>query len=83
MTTEALKLDAYIRVSRVGGRSGESFISPGVQREQIEGWAKAHAALVTWHEPELDASGGTTARSSAASSTPASPPSSSSLAPSS
>jgi DNA invertase Pin-like site-specific DNA recombinase len=62
MTTEALKLDAYIRVSRVGGRSGESFISPSVQREQIEAWAKSHGALVTWHEPELDASGGTMKR---------------------
>ena len=29
-----MRLDGYVRVSRVGGRSGESFISPEVQREQ-------------------------------------------------
>lgn len=31
-----LRLDGYIRVSRVGGGVGESFISPEVQRERIE-----------------------------------------------
>ena len=57
-----LKLDAYIRVSKVAGRAGDSFISPGVQRERIESWAQAHGAIVTWHEPELDVSGGTMKR---------------------
>lgn len=60
--TVALKLDAYIRVSKVAGRSGDSFISPGVQRERIDAWAQVHGAIVTWHEPELDVSGGTMTR---------------------
>jgi site-specific DNA recombinase len=55
--TANLKLDAYIRVSKVAGRAGDSFISPGVQRERIESWAQAHDAVVTWHESELDVSG--------------------------
>ncbi len=58
MTTENLRLDAYIRVSKVGGRQGDSFISPTVQRERIEAWAQMHSADLTWHEPELDVSGG-------------------------
>jgi DNA invertase Pin-like site-specific DNA recombinase len=37
-----LVLDAYIRVSQVGDREGERFISPTVQREQIEGWIRNH-----------------------------------------
>lgn len=42
---EPLKLPAgspvagYIRVSRIGGRSGEGFISPDVQREEIDKYA--------------------------------------------
>jgi site-specific DNA recombinase len=62
MTGKDLKLDAYVRVSKVGGRSGSSFISPEVQREQIERWAKAHGHTLTWHEPELDVSGGSMSR---------------------
>jgi site-specific DNA recombinase len=62
VTTNALHLDAYIRVSKVRGRSGESFISPTVQREQIESWARAHGHTLSWHEPELDVSGGTMKR---------------------
>jgi site-specific DNA recombinase len=61
MTTD-LKLDAYIRVSKVAGRAGDSFISPTIQRERIESWAQAHGTNVTWHEPEMDASGGTMSR---------------------
>jgi DNA invertase Pin-like site-specific DNA recombinase len=57
-----LALGAYIRVSRVAGRSGESFISPTIQRERIEAWAQLNGAEVTWHEPELDVSGGTMRR---------------------
>jgi DNA invertase Pin-like site-specific DNA recombinase len=57
-----LKLDAYIRVSKIGGREGESFISPTVQRERIESWAQAQGHTLTWHEPELDVSGGTMSR---------------------
>jgi site-specific DNA recombinase len=58
----ALRLDAYIRVSKVAGRSGDSFISPAVQHSQIERWAEAHGYALTWHEPELDVSGGTMRR---------------------
>ena len=57
-----LRLDGYIRVSRVGGRVGESFISPEVQREQIETWARLmNAQIIGWHT-DLDQSGGTMAR---------------------
>jgi DNA invertase Pin-like site-specific DNA recombinase len=62
MTPSALNLDAYVRVSKVRGRSGASFISPDVQREQIERWAKAHGHMLNWHEPELDVSGGSMSR---------------------
>jgi site-specific DNA recombinase len=52
------RMDGYIRVSRVAGRAGESFISPKVQREQIEGWAKLRGVeIAAWHE-DLDQSGG-------------------------
>jgi hypothetical protein len=43
MTPENLRLDAHIRVSKVAGRQGESFISPSVQRERIEAWAQLHS----------------------------------------
>lgn len=53
----AMRLDGYIRVSRVSGRSGDSFISPEVQRERIEGIAAAGGhEIVEWHE-DLDQSG--------------------------
>src|SRR6188472_1596163 len=49
--------DGYIRVSRRGGRGGESFISPAVQRERIQRWAHAHdVEIVRWWE-EIDQSG--------------------------
>jgi len=52
-----MELDGYIRVSRVQGRSGESFISPQVQRDQIERWAGLKGATIgTWHT-DLDQSG--------------------------
>lgn len=47
----------YVRVSRVGGREGDSFISPGVQRERVEAWAKAGGhEIIAWHE-DLDEPG--------------------------
>lgn len=53
-----MKLDGYIRVSHVGGREGESFISPEVQREKIAGWAKLRGVTIAaWHT-DLDQSGG-------------------------
>jgi DNA invertase Pin-like site-specific DNA recombinase len=54
----AQPLDAYIRVSAVKGRAGESFISPTVQRDRIEAWAALHDRRLVWHEPELDVTGG-------------------------
>lgn len=51
-------VDGYVRVSQVGARSGERFISPGVQREQIEYWAHLRGALVGHVFEELDESGG-------------------------
>jgi DNA invertase Pin-like site-specific DNA recombinase len=51
--------DGYVRVSRVGGRNGESFISPTEQRAAIEEWARrSKVEIVEWHE-DLDQSGGT------------------------
>src|SRR5689334_23230232 len=53
---------AYVRVSRVAGRDGDSFISPTLQRESIEGLAAREGfEVVEWLE-ELDASGGDAAR---------------------
>src|SRR5690348_4805918 len=50
--------DGCIRVSRVAGRDGESFISPEVQREQIKASGKLRGVEVAaWHE-DLDQSGG-------------------------
>jgi site-specific DNA recombinase len=50
-------LDGYVRVSRVAGREGESFIAPEVQRRKIEEWARLHEVeVVRWWE-ELDQSG--------------------------
>jgi site-specific DNA recombinase len=57
-----VKLDGYIRVSRVAGREGDSFISPKLQREQIEAYATARGFEVDqWHE-DRDVSGGTIER---------------------
>jgi DNA invertase Pin-like site-specific DNA recombinase len=51
------KVDGYVRVSRVAGREGESFISPEVQRKKIQAWAELHGVeVVHWWE-ELDQSG--------------------------
>lgn len=52
-----MKLDGYIRVSRVAGRSGDSFISPGEQKERVKAWAKGQGHRITkWHE-DLDQPG--------------------------
>lgn len=50
-------LDGYIRVSQVGTRGGERFISPAVQREQIVDWIELHGATVGEIFEELDESG--------------------------
>lgn len=52
-----LRVDAYIRVSKVRGRSGESFISPSEQKHAIETWAKRAGYEVAEVFEELDESG--------------------------
>lgn len=52
------RFDGYIRVSRVKGREGDTFISPTLQRSQIEQWAALRGVEIAgWHE-DLDVSGG-------------------------
>jgi DNA invertase Pin-like site-specific DNA recombinase len=54
-----LPVDGYIRVSRVGDRAGESYISPDVQRHALEAWATERGVELVLHEPEENVSGGT------------------------
>jgi site-specific DNA recombinase len=57
-----MKVDGYTRVSRVGGREGETFISPTLQRESIAAWAHANKyELAAIHE-DLDQPGSTLER---------------------
>ena len=58
----AVKAVGYVRVSRVGGREGDSFISPELQREQIAAVAGREVLRVVEVLEELDASGGDAAR---------------------
>ncbi len=52
-------MDGYVRVSRVAGREGDSYISPTVQREAIAKWASYKGVTIAaWHVDE-DWSGGT------------------------
>jgi DNA invertase Pin-like site-specific DNA recombinase len=50
-------MDGYIRVSRVGGRTGDSYISPKVQRDKITGWTKLHDVTLGQIVVEEDVSG--------------------------
>jgi site-specific DNA recombinase len=52
-------VDGYIRVSRVGDRSGESYISPELQRRALEAWGAERDIEVVLHEPEENVSGAT------------------------
>lgn len=52
-----MRLDAYIRVSKVNGRAGESFISPDVQREQIAAAVTLLGARIICEHVDLDQSG--------------------------
>lgn len=53
------RIDGYIRVSRVAGREGASYQSPGNQRTAIERWsAYREVPIDAWHIDE-DQSGGT------------------------
>jgi site-specific DNA recombinase len=51
--------DGYIRVSRVGDRSGESYISPATQEKAIRDWAQRRVERVELNPPEENVSGGT------------------------
>ncbi|MDQ3146024.1 MAG: IS630 family transposase [Actinomycetota bacterium] len=53
----AFEVDGYIRVSHVGHRQAPRFVSPHVQREQIESWASACNAQVLSLVEDLDQSG--------------------------
>ncbi len=53
----SLIVDGYVRVSHVGERSGERFISPAVQRQQIEAWARSRGFMLGQVFEELDESG--------------------------
>lgn len=58
--SEPRPVGGYIRVSRVGGRTGEGYISPDEQREGIDAYAKqlnAHVPDDAWFKDE-DYSGG-------------------------
>jgi DNA invertase Pin-like site-specific DNA recombinase len=57
-----MKLDGYVRVSRVAGRGGDTFISPTVQRERLEAWCHAHGHELARVNEELDVSGAATVR---------------------
>ena len=50
-------MDAYIRVSRVGDREGEAYRAPGIQRDEIERWAKNNGVEVGKVVQEDDVSG--------------------------
>jgi site-specific DNA recombinase len=52
-----MRLAGYIRVSKVGGREGDAFISPGVQRERIEAWVEAHGHSLVDTLTDLDEPG--------------------------
>lgn len=53
-----MNVDGYIRVSRVGGRAGDGYISPDIQRERIQAYATELGATISeWHTDE-DYSGG-------------------------
>jgi site-specific DNA recombinase len=55
-----LRLDGYVRVSRVGGRDHtDGFISPDIQERAIRDWAGRNGAHITVQPHELNVSGGT------------------------
>lgn len=55
----ALPVDSYIRVSRVGDRSGETYISPDVQAKANAATAKRLGLTLRTNPPEENESGGT------------------------
>lgn len=58
MSEAAKPVAGYIRVSRIGDRTGESYQTVEVQKKTIEQWAKAKDLRVVFFEPEENVSGG-------------------------
>jgi DNA invertase Pin-like site-specific DNA recombinase len=52
-----MRVDGYVRVSKVDGRRGPSFISPKAQREEIEKWTGFRQAELLEVHVDLDQSG--------------------------
>jgi DNA invertase Pin-like site-specific DNA recombinase len=52
-------VDGYIGISRVGDRSGESYISPDVQRRALEAWAAERGVDLVLHAREENVPGAT------------------------
>ena len=53
-----MKLDSYVRVSRVAGRGGDSFISPEVQEDRARAYADAFGHSIEGVHVDLDRTGG-------------------------
>lgn len=51
-------MDLYVRVSRIAGRAGDSFISPDLQRDQGASWARSRGIDIDMIHEDLDQSGG-------------------------
>jgi site-specific DNA recombinase len=60
--TLARRLDGYVRVSKVGGREGDSFISPQAQRERIDLAARNSGATIGEWFTDLDETGASSQR---------------------
>jgi DNA invertase Pin-like site-specific DNA recombinase len=59
MARQAKPLDIYVRVSKLNGRGGDSFISPDLQEERCRAMATARGFGVGEVISDLDKSGGT------------------------
>jgi site-specific DNA recombinase len=57
-----LRFAGYVRVSRVAGREGESFLSPTLQRERMSAWSEGQGHDLVSITEDLDVSGASTSR---------------------
>jgi len=57
-----LSFAGYVRVSRVAGREGDSFLSPTLQRERIAAWCESQGHELVSITEDLDVSGASTSR---------------------
>lgn len=55
-------LIGYVRVSRIGSRAGEGYISPEIQRDAISAYARELGEEVAYFADDQDFSGGNTER---------------------